>query len=119
MVYFAESAALAALELLAHLDPAEIGRAFQLHTVELPDELVRTADWAKLPTDWRAIPVPQTTQVWGTAWAQGNDCLALRVPSVLVTPGWNVLLNPRHPQYGEVRLLTTAPFQYDARLLKR
>lgn len=118
MVYTAESVALAALEVLVHLRAPSILPAYSLISAEVPDGLVQEVEPGALPPDWNADPVPPSVQAVGDAWASGSSTLALRVPSALAPESWNVLLNPRHPEFRRVRVGTAHPFRFDARLVK-
>lgn len=107
VVYLAEHPALAALELRVHLDlPFELLPAdFVLMRVALPDGLATSQE-----------TIPPATASAGDAWLRGLGSAALRVPSVLVLHAWNVLLNPRHPDAEQARIVTIEPFGFDPRL---
>jgi RES domain-containing protein len=107
MVYLAEHPALAALEVRVHLDlPFELLPVdFVLMHVELPDGSAITLD-----------RIPQETAREGDAWLAGARTAGLRVPSALVPHAWNILLNPRHPDAEQARVVAIEPFGFDPRL---
>jgi RES domain-containing protein len=107
VVYLAEHPALAALELRVHLDlPFELLPAdFALMRVTLPDSLATSQE-----------TIPPATVAVGDAWLAAARSAALRVPSVLIAHSWNVLLNPRHPDAEQARIVTIEPFGFDPRL---
>ena len=45
--------------------------------------------------------------------------LLLRVPSAIVPEEGNILVNPRHPEARKLRVASTRPFRFDARLADR
>lgn len=118
IVYTASSAALAALEVLVHVDPLTAPTDLRLLAVELPDDLsTETLDPAALPSGWNAVPAPAALQTLGTSWLTSGRSAALIVPSAVITVEQNVLLNPRHPDVRRVRVVGNDAFSFDTRLL--
>ncbi len=118
MVYASEHLSLAALELFVHVDSEDQPRALYRFRVELPDDAVEALPRLRLPPSWRDYPAPDDTAVIGTDWARRGERLALLVPSVVVPEELNVLLNPGHPRFGEVRIVPGEPFSFDPRMWK-
>lgn len=120
VVYAAESAALALLETLVHVERADLLRFdYAAIPVTVPDalgELVETLDMGDLPTDWQAWPYPASTQALGAAWFDARNAVALVVPSAVVPHERNVLLNPTHTRFGELEIGAPQPFPVDPRL---
>jgi len=113
----ASSAALAALEVLVHVEPLQAPDDLRLLGLELPDELTIEQLAPELfPEDWRSVPAPESTQSIGNAWLERRSSVALRVPSVVVPMDSNVLLNPRHPDMSGVRISSNEAFRFDSRL---
>lgn len=73
---------------------------------------------ASLPKDWKAWPVPPHVQAIGDAWIQSGRSLALRVPRVIVTGGFNLLINPGHPKAGRLTIDAVEPYVFDRRLVR-
>lgn len=118
IVYAASSAALAALEVLVHVDPLDAPDDLRLLTIELPDDLgVERVDAADLPTHWTAGPAPDELAALGSDWLMSRRSAALSVPSAVIPIERNLLLNPRHPDIARVRVVDDAPFTFDPRLL--
>ena len=117
ILYTASSAALAALEVLVHVEPLQAPDDLRLLGLELPDELtIEELVPALLPEDWRSVPAPESTQSIGNTWLERRSSVALRVPSVVVPMETNVLLNPRHPEMSRVRISSNEAFRFDSRL---
>ncbi len=107
MVYFAEHAALAVLEVRVHLD-----LPFDL----LPDDYVlMRADLPDEPPEMIET-IPLDPAVAGDDWLAAGRTSVLSVPSVLVRAARNLLLNPVHPHAAEARLVSIDPFDFDPRL---
>lgn len=119
VVYLASSLALAALELLVHID---YSRALEQHVaipVTFDASLVLRVRPGDLPASWPDIGSVPETQALGAAWVREAGSALLAVPSAVVPHEVNYLLNPLHPQAGAVRVGSPEPFRYDPRLLKR
>lgn len=118
LVYAAEHLSLAALELFVHLDPEDAPRALFRFRVELPDDAIERLpkDW--LPASWRGYPAPPETMAIGTEWAARGESLALLVPSAVIPEENNVLVNPAHPRFKELKLRRGEAFSFDPRMWK-
>ncbi len=87
-------------------------------TLEVPAEAsVTSIDVETLPPDWRYYPAPASLATIGSQWAQGNQSLLLRVPSVVVRGDFNVLINPAHPEFSRIKIVDVEPYELDKRLL--
>ena len=117
VVYTAENAALAALEMLVHLDAAA-RPAYVLIPCTFPGAIVLRLDRRRLPAGWRSYPAPAALQQLGDAWLKSGASAVLDVPSVVIDMQSNYLLNPPHPDFARVTAGTPGPFDFDARLLK-
>jgi RES domain-containing protein len=82
-----------------------MGADYVLMCIALPDSLAARLD-----------VIPPATVAAGDAWLMGAKSGALRVPSVLIPHAWNVLLNPRHADAKQARVITIEPFGFDPRL---
>lgn len=118
VVYTAENAALAALEVLVHLD-VSIRPAYALIPCTFPQKLVLRLDRGRLPEAWRSYPAPAALARLGDAWIKSAASAVLDVPSVVIDMQSNFLLNPAHPAFAAVRVGQPVPFDFDARLLKK
>jgi RES domain-containing protein len=115
-VYAAGSRSLAVLEMLVHLNGPQLLSSYLLYEVEFPESLITEMNVGDLPRDWRDDPAPRSTQAIGDAWIRGGASAVLRVPSVLIPEERNYLLNPRHVEFGRIRVSGAERFAFDARL---
>lgn len=120
VVYAAESAALALLETLVHVERADLLRFdYVAIPVTVPDalgDLIESLDPDDLPADWQAWPYPASTQAIGAEWFDARNSVAIMVPSAVVPHERNVLLNPTHARFGELEIGEAQPFPVDPRL---
>lgn len=117
VVYTAENPALAALEILVHLDAAA-RPAYVLIPCTFPSDIVLRLDRRRLPSGWRSYPAPAVLQQLGDAWLKSGTSAVLDVPSVVIDMQSNYLLDPTHPDFAKVAIGKPRPFDFDARLLK-
>jgi RES domain-containing protein len=115
VVYTAESPATALLEILVHVERVQL---MIMPLVVVPchfdSELVHTLE--NVPEDWRTFPWPASTQQIGQQWFEERWSPVLEVPSAVVPSAKNFLLNPEHPQFGEIAIGHPQPFEVDPRL---
>jgi RES domain-containing protein len=116
LVYTAENAALAALEVLVHLDAAA-RPAYALIPCTFPAGIVLRLDRRRLPANWRSYPAPAALQQLGDAWFKSGTSAVLDVPSVVIDIQSNYLLNPTHPDFARVKTGKPGPFDFDSRLI--
>lgn len=117
VVYLSESKALAALEMLVHLEAADALKHYQVCRVTFDDSLVERVDPATLPKAWRKDPPPRAVQRLGDEWVAAACSAVLQVPSAIVPTERNYLLNPAHPDMRRITIGPPESFRFDRRLL--
>lgn len=118
VVYTAQTAALAVLEVLVWTDPEDVPDDLRLYEIELPaDASIARLDPGSLPATWTEPGSPECMSL-GDPWLATADSLALEVPSAVLPEERNLLINPRHPDAARVRIADSRPFAFDLRLLK-
>lgn len=124
IVYASDSAALAALEVLVHVDPATAPPDLVLTSFRVTGVGLDAAahGWSREFLDaevpgWRDVPAPAELRDLGSTWLQQGSSLCRVVPSALVPDGDNLLINPEHPDAARLEVIGQQPFQFDARLL--
>ena len=119
VVYTSENRALAALELFVHLNRAVIPPDLSLVSIKVPDRASkRELTLTELPRNWRSFPAPPELAEIGASWIRSKESLLLRVPSVIMPPEKNVLINPAHPEMIKVRVLEVEVYSLDKRLVQ-
>lgn len=119
VLYLAQTPAGALVEVLVHLelDPAHLPKSYKLLKAEAPDEiLVGTVGKTDLPDDWTNNLL--ATRTLGDKWLRSRATALLRVPSAIVPETFNLLLNPRHPDAGRLRVVSHRDYPWDKRLLE-
>ncbi|WP_207458209.1 RES family NAD+ phosphorylase [Azospirillum sp. SYSU D00513] len=116
IVYLAESAPGASLEILVHQEissPADLPDGYRLLTVEV-DDGVLPANCPDLPEDWREREA--LTRAIGDQWLAEGASALLRVPSAIMPDVHNILLNPLHPDAAKARIVSSRLAPFDRRL---
>lgn len=116
VVYLGGSLALAALELLVHLDHEQALRGHFAIPVEFDDSLVATVAEADLPAGFPSADTIPVTQRIGDSWVASGTSLVLRVPSAVIPVEHNYLFNPAHPDSERAEIGEGRPFSFDQRL---
>ena len=119
VVYTAEHASLAVLEILVHLQHAPLLQNYVLFRVDFEEAIVGPLDQSTLPRNWRAYPAPLTLRAIGDQWVADGRSAVLRVPSAIVPLEHLFLLNPQHTEFPRIKVGQPQPFSLDTRLLKQ
>jgi RES domain-containing protein len=120
MLYTAASRALAVVEIAVHVPLGIIPTDYYLATIEIPDKAtIPRIEVADLPANWNRKPFIKTTQLIGDDFIKSNKHLMVQVPSATVAGDHNYLINPRHPDFKNVRIKSIDAFAFDSRLFKK
>lgn len=123
MVYTSSTISLCLLEFFVHFDP-EAGDMTELNLeyrwADIPETWPRLEiQETDLPSNWKEIPWPQSTQELGTKWMIQAKHVVVSVPSVVVPMERNFLLNPAHPVFSKIHLGQPSALDIDRRLFSR
>ena len=118
LAYASDTPAGALLEIIAYTEASSrLEHDYVLFDVRFdPSEHLLTVGADVLPTDWRAVPWPASTQEIGTFWYEEQASTVLEVPSAIVPRQYNYLINTQHPRFEELLVEGPAPFEIDTRL---
>lgn len=115
MLYCASSESLALLELRVH-SPQPYPRTRWRFAIEVPDDALILAAKEELPRGWDRLPPGPASKRFGDAWVAAVSSLGLLVPSVVASDENNLILNPSHPRFQEVHVLSKQRVVLDRRL---
>jgi RES domain-containing protein len=117
MIYAAQSASLAALEVLVHY--SVLPQDHVLTEIQIPDTLtiLRLVE-DRLPDGWSAEAPNQATQDMGEIWVSEGRSAILSVPSSIVPSDRNFILNPAHSAFAEISFQPPLHLRFDPRLRK-
>ncbi len=119
MVYTSGTLSLAALEVFVHMEIEDVATMLAWIQVDVPKEVeVKYLEVAQLPPDWRNISAPATLASMGDDWFRSGATAILAVPSVIIPMEYNYLVNPSHPDFVRLRIISPQPFELDPRFWK-
>lgn len=115
VLYCATSESLAMLELRVH-SPHPYPRTRWRFALEVPEDALTSIAAEELPRGWNKLPPGPASKRIGDACVASNSTLGLLLPSVVASDEKNVILNPSHPRFQEVRVLSKRRIVLDKRL---
>jgi RES domain-containing protein len=116
MIYTAESRALACLENLVHRSGEGNSALYKVMVIDIPDSLtIEITKVKKLKPDWNSMANYPYCQSIGDKWLQAAESVVLKVPSSVIKPEFNFLLNPNHADFKKIKLAGVESFNFDER----
>ncbi|MEO7800858.1 MAG: RES family NAD+ phosphorylase [Ginsengibacter sp.] len=112
-LYASQFISLCILEIIVRTDKHYLPVDYKLISLEIPDELISEIHLKKLKAEWASHY--QYTQWIGEEFLKSNQSLALKVPSVIVPQEHNFLINPNHPNFKKLKLISIEPLEFDKR----
>ena len=117
VIYTAGSRALACLENAVHRSGESLNSLFKFIRIEVPDTLAfeeLTLD--QMPPEWQLPRHYARCQPLGAAWYQRQMAAVLRVLSSIIAHEHNYVLNTRHPDFAQVKIVGWEDFAFDPRI---
>lgn len=118
LVYLGNSLAQASVELLVHLNSANVLRQYMVMQLTFDESLMEHIDASDLPDNWASQTMNSSVQAVGDEWVMAGSSLILQVPSAAITGEYNFLLNPIHKDFNKLKIGAITPFYFDQRLIK-
>lgn len=119
LLYSSQSRALCTAEIAVHVPLGMIPVDYCLITIEIPDEVpLIEINPDNLKPGWKSYPGDLSTRVIGDQFIREKKYLVMKVPSAVVPGDFNFLINPGHPEFGRIRIVSVELSEFDARLFK-
>jgi RES domain-containing protein len=119
MLYFSENLSLSLLEIMVHVEFAELPVGYSFVEVDIPDKLIKPIQSLSfIKPKWNSEEAVKQLQMLGSSWLKRQENLALRVPSVVLGLENNVLINPAHKDFGKVKTIKKGALDFDPRLVR-
>ncbi|MGN6541196.1 MAG: RES family NAD+ phosphorylase [Ginsengibacter sp.] len=115
-LYTSSSRALSLLEYTVNVNIEEIPRALSITTIEIPDSEITIINEDSLPGNWKSLPVPPSTQDFGTNLLHGLNKAVFRIPSSVIPEEFNYILNPLHTNSRHFKIKSITDLVYDIRI---
>ena len=117
MLYTSQSIALCVTEIAVHVPLGILPKDYQLIHIEIPDEDL--LEMKRLPKDWQSFPHSNSTQMIGDKFLKEHKHLVFKVPSAAVQGEFNFLINPRHKNFNQIKIVELEDFNFDERLFRK
>ena len=119
LIYTAANRSLAMAEVAVHLSVGTMPDGYLMATVDVPDDISRyQLDARNLPPGWSVFPYIAATQKIGDQFVANSQHCVLQVPSVVTSGDHNYLLNPNHPEFRRITIVSLDEFEFDKRFVK-
>ena len=117
ILYTAESRSLAALELLVHTQKLSILSDLAILTLEISSKtkIDDINKLIKLPIGWEKYTIHPELQEVVSKWIESEGFI-LKVPSAIIKEEANYLINPRHKNMKNLKIISIEDFLLDERL---
>ncbi len=119
MIYTAENKSLAILEVLVHISSANVPKDYKIIKIFVPNNTsVESLELKDLSKNWNKFPYKSVTQLKGNEFIRRQKSCMLKVPSAIVPGEFNLLINPNHLEFKDIKILKIEDFVFDKRLLQ-
>jgi RES domain-containing protein len=116
VVYTSVSISLSLLELLMHSVGYDEIKVNELMTIETNVDQLKELTASQLKQGWQEDI--EYCRYIGDEFLESQSSLLMKVPSAIIPEEFNILVNPKHKDFGKVKIKGTRTFQFDARLFK-
>lgn len=114
MLYTAEHRSLAALEVLVHLNRNELPDDLRLLSLQIPEKSIISLEKNGNTGKGKS---KKSFKELGSEWILSNESLCLKVPSIIINEEFNILINPSHQLFKEIKIVKVDEFIFDRRLM--
>jgi RES domain-containing protein len=119
IIYTSTSRSLAMAEVAVHLTLGTMPSDFFMLHIFIPDHIsMLILQERDLPADWNTHPPPLACRQTGDTFIAERKYCLLKIPSAVTHGDYNILINPGHPEFSGIRVLSAQPFTFDQRLFK-
>lgn len=105
VVYCSENIALATLEWLSHNGLSVSGFSYNKYSIEIPNSKIKKFSLSDMPLDWIKSPSVDSTRTFADDnLFNSKEYLAIAIPSVVIPEEFNLVINPMHDDYDNIRI---------------
>ena len=116
VLYTAATPSLALLESVVHISNIP-SISYCMISLEIPDDCF--TEIKELPSDWEANPPADSLKEIGNRFVREGEFLALKLPSAIMPEDFNFIINPKHKDFKQVRIVSNRNLSIDERLLRK
>ena len=117
VIYAAANIALACLENIVHRNKKGLLGQFRLLKIDIPKRVsIKNINLDSLPKEWSDEINFKICQEIATQWLENSESCVMSVPSVIIPLENNYLINPQHPDFRFIKLVSVEEFTFDNRI---
>ena len=119
IIYTVANRSLAMAEVAVHFTLATLPVDYVMVTIFIPDNIsLQKLNIKDLPPGWNTFPHPVSTQAIGDNFISRNKYCVLQIPSSVTQGDYNLLINPNHADFKQIKITGTEKFPFDKRIFK-
>ena len=119
LISTASNRSLAMAEVAVHFTLATLPIDYVMMTIFIPDSIsIARLNQNDLPPHWNVFPHPQSTQKIGDRFVRENKYCVLQIPSAVTKGDFNLLINPYHPEFSSIKIISVEKFPFDNRIFE-
>ena len=104
-------------EVAVHFTLATVPDDYMMVSVFIPDDIVlKEIDESALPEHWNIFPHHPSSQAIGDQFITENKFCVLKIPSAVTKGDFNLLINPKHPDFKKINIIAMEKFPFDKRI---
>jgi len=116
LLYCSENISLAILEILVHFDGLTVPDNLMILELELEEKYIQDFSRTQFDKICLAKDAEYLFKKAGQKWIKSQKSLALKVPSIINTFEYNIIVNPTHPDFKNVKKKSCRKLELDDRL---
>jgi len=119
VIYSSPTRSLSTLELIVHRNFIKPHIPYKVMVIIIPDKdgFIKTIKTSELPLHWRKLEAYSKLQDIGSNWFINQESLVLKVPSAIIPLEDNFIINTKHKDFNQVRLIRVEDYFWDERLM--
>ena len=118
LLYCSENISLAILEILVHFDGLTIPKNLEVLHLELNESQIAKISLNKFIKIKKSQDAEYQFKKEGQKWINNEKSLALKVPSIITSNEFNILINPNHKNFKLLKVKKREKLELDERLFK-
>ena len=116
LLYSSENISLAILEILVHFDGLTVPKDLMLLQLQLDEKYISTFSTTKFNRIRKSENAEYKFKEEGQKWIESLKSLALKVPSIITRGEFNLIINPYHPEFKNLKKKKKSFLELDQRL---
>ena len=119
MLYFSQNLSLSLLEIIVHADYSDLPMDYSFVEAEIPDTCIKAIQSIDfIQPKWSTEAAVNQLQMLGSNWLNKQEGLAMKVPSAILRQENNILINPAHKDFENLKIIGVEKLNLDPRLFR-